>query len=246
MDALPRVGARGGAEAREELRERAADAGEGVARPAAEARVPRRRARAAAAEASRSSQAPAGRREEAEVIDLSSPLVGGGMALSASALWAASTTVFKAPIVRDGPRAMNLFRVAIAFLLFWGITLALDGAAGFALLATHAGGLLVLSGALGLALGDFFLFYSVKEIGAQPAVTLNLLSPVWSAALGALLGSEHLRWQQFGAIALVIGGVVVVIRSKASGDLESSADELPVIDDAATRRHAAHGRHGLG
>jgi drug/metabolite transporter (DMT)-like permease len=180
------------------------------------------------------------------VIDLSSPLVGGGMALSASALWAASTTVFKAPIVRDGPRAMNLFRVAIAFLLFWTITLALDGAAGFGLLATHAGGLLVLSGALGLALGDFFLFFSVKEIGAQPAVTLNLLSPVWSAALGALLGSEHLRWQQFGAIALVIGGVVLVIRSKASGDLEPSADELPVIDDDATRRRAEHGRHGLG
>jgi len=180
------------------------------------------------------------------VSDLSSPLVGGGMALSASALWAASTVVFKGPIVRDGPRAMNLFRITLAFAFFWGVTLALDGAAGFALLATHAGALLLLSGALGLALGDFLLFYSVRELGAQPAVTLNLLSPVWSAALGALIGSERLAWPQLGAIALVIGGVVVVIRSKVSGDLEPSADELPVIDDAATRRHAAHGRHALG
>lgn len=180
------------------------------------------------------------------MIDLASPLVGGGMALSASALWAGSTTVFKGPIVRDGPRAMNLFRIALAFLFFWTVALALEGGGSVRLLATRTGLLLLLSGALGLAVGDFLLFFCVRELGAQPAVTLNLLSPVWSAALGAAIGLESLRAGQFCAIALVIAGVIVVIRSKVEGDLEAAGDELPVIDDAASRRRAARGRHGLG
>jgi drug/metabolite transporter (DMT)-like permease len=180
------------------------------------------------------------------VIDLASPLVGGGMALSASALWAGSTTVFKGPIVRDGPRAMNLFRIALAFLFFWTAALAIEGDASVRLLATRTGLLLLLSGALGLAVGDFLLFFCVRELGAQPAVTLNLLSPVWSAALGAAIGLESLRFSQLLAIALVIGGVVVVIRSKVEGELEAAGDELPVVDDAAARRRAARGRHGLG
>jgi len=168
------------------------------------------------------------------------------MALAASALWAGSTTIFKAPIVRDGPRAMNLFRLAIASVVFGIATTVVHGDGTVRLLATRAGALLLLSGALGLALGDFLLFFSVRELGAQPAVTLNLLSPVWSAALGALIGVEALAGRDLLAIALVIGGVVIVIRSKAEGDLEPSAEELPVIDDAAARRRAARGRHGLG
>jgi drug/metabolite transporter (DMT)-like permease len=180
------------------------------------------------------------------VIDLSSPLAGGGMALSASALWAGSTTIFKAPIVRDGARAMNLFRIALAVVFFGIVTTAVYGDGTVRLLATRNGALLLASGALGLAVGDFLLFFCVREMGAQPAVTLNLLSPAWSAALGALIGVEHLAGRELLAISLVIGGVIVVIRSKSEGELEPSAEELPVIDDEATRRRAARGRHGLG
>ncbi len=163
-----------------------------------------------------------------------SPAVAGGSAaLAASASWAISTVLFKAAIVRHGPRAMNAFRIAIALLLFWTSTLLIDGGVAWRSLATRDGGVLLLSGALGLAVGDVFLFEAVKRLGAQPAIALNQLSPIWSAALGFALGSESLGMRDLGGIAMVLGGVLLVIFGRAKRETTGASD---AVADAAARR----------
>ena len=163
-------------------------------------------------------------------MSASAGVIGGVAALSASASWAVSTTLAKPAIGRLGARAFNLFRVGVAFVLFWIVALALEGGRTFHLAATSAGVVLILSGALGLALGDLFLFSAVRRLGAQPAVAMNQLSPVWSALLLFLLGREHLDRRDLFGIAAVIGGVLLVIASRR-----------PARDEAATGGGSAAG-----
>jgi drug/metabolite transporter (DMT)-like permease len=137
--------------------------------------------------------------------------LAGVAALAASASWALSTTLMKGAIVRAGPRAMNLFRLCVAALLFWCATLGWDGGAAVRSATTEAGLQLLASGVIGLALGDVLLFTAMQRLGAQPAVALNQLSPIWSALLGFLLGSEALGARDLGGIALVLVGVLLVI-----------------------------------
>ncbi|MBM4013520.1 MAG: DMT family transporter [Planctomycetes bacterium] len=157
----------------------------------------------------------------------------GGAALAAAASWAVATTLMKGAIVRAGPRAMNLFRLCIATLLFWGATLLLDGAAAARAIASHEGLALLGSGVIGLALGDVLLFTAMRRLGAQPAVALNQLSPIWSALSGFLLGSEALRARDLGGIALVLGGVLLVIFGRAAPKV-ATAEAMPAA--AAARR----------
>lgn len=166
-------------------------------------------------------------------MTLDPAVAGGAAALSAAASWAISTVLFKAAIVRHGPRAMNAFRIAIALLLFWTSTLLIDGDAALRALTTRDGGVLLLSGALGLAVGDVFLFEALKRLGAQPAIALNQLSPIWSAAFGFLLGTERLGGREFGGIALVLGGVLLVIFGRAPTVHAVAPD---AIERAAARR----------
>ncbi len=141
-------------------------------------------------------------------------LVGAAAALTTSALWAGSTTVLTGAIHRFGPRAMNLFRVSVATMLFWLAVIATDPAATLHALTRSEGLLLVASGVVGLAFGDFFLFAAIRLVGAQPAVAMNQLSPIWAAILGAALGTESLGAHELLGIAFVVGGVLLVLFGK--------------------------------
>src|SRR5688572_22998126 len=132
----------------------------------------------------------------------------------------------KGAIVRHGARAMNLFRVSIALVLFWATTLIVDGFGAIRAMATSDGQWLLLSGVIGLAVGDLMLFAALKKLGAQPAIAMNQLSPVWSALLGFALGSEVLHGRELLGIALVIGGVLLVIFGRDARD-ETDAAQHP-------------------
>jgi len=165
--------------------------------------------------------------------------VGGGAALTASAIWAVSTTLMKGAIVRHGARGMNLFRVSIALVLFWTSTLLVDGGAAWRAIATRDGQLLLLSGVIGLAVGDLFLFACLRRLGAQPAIAMNQLSPVWSALLGFALGSEVLHGRELLGIALVIGGVLLVIFGR---DARGAPGSAALGSESAAAEHPASGR----
>lgn len=69
-----------------------------------------------------------------------------------------------------------------------------------------------LSGAIGLALGDAFLFQSFILIGARMAMLLMALAPVFSTVLGWIFFSEKLDIWSMTGIILAIGGVMIVVK----------------------------------
>lgn len=77
---------------------------------------------------------------------------------------------------------------------------------------------LVLSGALGLGLGDIALFNALPRIG--PALTILLmqcLAAPFALALEYLLLGTTIRWAQAGAAAVILAGVAVALGAPPEG-----------------------------
>jgi drug/metabolite transporter (DMT)-like permease len=75
-----------------------------------------------------------------------------------------------------------------------------------------------LSGIIGLALGDIFLFQAYVWIGPRLAMLLKSLAPVFSALLAWLFLAEALTLGQVVGILLTVGGVSwVVLERNGSG-----------------------------
>jgi drug/metabolite transporter (DMT)-like permease len=71
--------------------------------------------------------------------------------------------------------------------------------------------ILLLSGAIGIGIGDTFYFGALHTIGSRKTLLMKALSPP-SAAIGAVIWlQEWLSWQAWGGILLTIAGVTWVI-----------------------------------
>jgi len=77
---------------------------------------------------------------------------------------------------------------------------------------------LALSGVIGLALGDAFLFQAYITVGPRLGTLLLSLSTVFSAIEARLFFGESLRLGQVLGIALALGGTIWVILEQGNGN----------------------------
>ncbi len=77
---------------------------------------------------------------------------------------------------------------------------------------------LSLSGIVGLALGDAFLFQSYLMVGPRLGMLLLSLSTIFSALEAWLLFGESLRLGQIVGIALTLAGIIWVILEQGNGN----------------------------
>jgi drug/metabolite transporter (DMT)-like permease len=139
----------------------------------------------------------------------------GELAALATALcWTASATFFTLGTRRVGAIVVNRVRLllAAAFLVFsqwvvFGIPLPLDA-------GLDRWFWLGLSGVIGLAIGDAFLFQAYVWIGAQQTMLMMTAAPVISAALAWLAFGERLSLLQIVGIAMTIAGIVWVVAKR--------------------------------
>lgn len=138
-------------------------------------------------------------------------------ALGTALCWTGSSLVFEIAARRVGSLAVNLIRVTLA--LGWLAVLALLTRGQ--LLPTDATaaqwGWLALSGLVGLVLGDLCQFRAFVEIGARRTLVISTTTPVFAAALGWLTLGEALHGRDLAGIAIIVAGVVLVVRARASG-----------------------------
>lgn len=80
-------------------------------------------------------------------------------------------------------------------------------------------GWLTLSGIIGLALGDAFLFSAYRYIGPRLGLLLLSLAPVFSAIIAWSFFGETLTILQIAGIAVTLGGIswVVLLRDEENG-----------------------------
>jgi drug/metabolite transporter (DMT)-like permease len=149
-------------------------------------------------------------------------LLGQLAALGTSLCFSATSTLFTLAGRRVSALVVNRTRLllAIAFLLlahaFLGEPLPL-GAEPFRLFW------LGISGVIGLALGDVFLFQAFVWIGPRLAMLMMSLAPVLASLMGWLFLDEVLSAGQMVGIGLTIGGIAWVVLERNGTDAVGGA-----------------------
>lgn len=118
-----------------------------------------------------------------------------------------------------GSQVTNRLRVVLALIALIVINTVLYGKPIPFDAGLERWGWLTLSGVIGLALGDAFLFSSYRHIGPRLGLLLLSLAPVFSAVIAWGLFGETLTFMQMLGIAVTLGGIswVVLVRGEENG-----------------------------
>jgi drug/metabolite transporter (DMT)-like permease len=147
-------------------------------------------------------------------------LRGEVAALTAALLWALSTVIFGRLGKSLSPLALNLAKGSIA-IAFITLTLLLQNNLQPELPGT-AVFWLVLSGAIGIGLGDTAYFKAINGLGARRALLLESLAPPLTALIALIFLGERLNAIAWIGILLTLLGVAWVI-----------SERVPVTDAAS-------------
>ncbi|MFZ5911393.1 MAG: DMT family transporter [Chloroflexota bacterium] len=143
--------------------------------------------------------------------------IGELAALLTSLSWTGTSVLFTKATQQAGSLIVNRIRVALALLFLMLLNLAFYGY----LLPVNAGAdrwlWFALSGAIGYALGDAFLFQSFLCIGAQRGMLMMSLSPLMSAGLAWLFFGETLTGMQMLGVVITLAGIAWVILRRQTG-----------------------------
>lgn len=142
--------------------------------------------------------------------------LGALAALLSAGLWAWSSVLFLPLVKRHGAFACNLLKSGIAGLMLLITSYAINGEAFFGTMGQHDVVMLVLSGLVGMALGDYAYLAAIGKVGVRQATLLHSTNPLWLLMASLALGLEALTtWQIVGVLCITFG-VLDVTRRRSS------------------------------
>ena len=135
-------------------------------------------------------------------------------ALGAAFLWAAATMMFGQLGQFLSPLLLNLTKGTIASGLILLTLVLVEGPPTG--LAPRPILLLILSGMVGIGLGDTAYFTAINRIGARQALLLETLAPAIAAGLAWILLGENISLRSWTGILFTLAGVSWVISQRLS------------------------------
>ena len=149
-------------------------------------------------------------------------MLGEICALSAALCWAFSVILFKRSEAIS-PQGLNLFKNVVSAVLLSTTMLVLGEGFDVGRPAADWWRLLV-SGVLGIAVADTFIFMALRRLGAGLLAVVDCAYAPTMVLLSVLLLDEPFGVHFAIGAVLVVGGVLVAVRFSSSGD---SANALP-------------------
>lgn len=140
-------------------------------------------------------------------------LIGVAAALGAALCWTLASALWRRLPTSLGPARLNLLKNLVALGFQVPVLLLLGGGPQA---PTQPVLLLLLSGVLGIALGDSFYFAALRRLGTRRTLTFDAGGPAVTAAAGAVLLAEVPAPRQWLGIALISAAVLLVARQKPS------------------------------
>lgn len=133
-------------------------------------------------------------------------------ALTAAFLWALSASLLENLAQRIPPKELNILKGSVAIILLLGTSLLLGE--NFTALKGSEVYTLLLSGVIGIGLGDTAYFYGLKDIGSRRALLLFALAPPMTALIGWIFLGETLPLISWIGILVTMGGVAWVVTER--------------------------------
>ena len=148
------------------------------------------------------------------------PLIGELAALTAALIWAVASSIYASLGKQVSPLALNLSKGLIAITL---VGLTLVGRGTWPNVPGWAIALLLLSGGIGIGLGDTAFFTSLNCLGARRGLLLESLAPPMAALIALMVLQEYLPLAAWLGIMLTVGGVswVVVERTPSTPQFQA-------------------------
>ncbi|MDZ4872803.1 MAG: hypothetical protein CLLPBCKN_002199 [Chroococcidiopsis cubana SAG 39.79] len=143
---------------------------------------------------------------------LQTDFLGELAALTAACLWAISSVIYGRIGQRIPPLELNILKGAIAIALL--VCTLLVQKSTFSDVTPTTLGLLLLSGVLGIGIGDTAFFFALNYLGARRALLMETLSPPLAAILALIFLQEQLSMSAWCGILLTILGVAWVVTER--------------------------------
>jgi drug/metabolite transporter (DMT)-like permease len=143
------------------------------------------------------------------------PFLGELSAFLTACLWSCGAMAFASATRRAGSFQVNVTRLILAAIYL--ILLVLLARLDLDLSSTQIL-YLCISGVIGLALGDSFLFKAFQEIGARISMLIMSLAPAFAAFFAFIVLDESLSAAAVLGMAITLSGVSVVVADRGTAE----------------------------
>ena len=144
--------------------------------------------------------------------------IGEVAALTAALLWSVSSLFWRHVKLSAG--AMNLSKNGLGLvlmLLHLGVLRVVAHQAAFTASVSSIG-LLIVSGLVGVAIGDTLFLRSLQILGPRISLMMATTSPIFSVVLGWVFLQEQLLIVIIVGILLTVGGLIIVLTDRAAAE----------------------------
>lgn len=132
-------------------------------------------------------------------------------ALGTALCWAIAARLYQQTGNAFSPLSMNFWKGAISIVILSVVILIVPTN----LHSHYALGVLLVSGFIGIGIGDTLFFRALKSIGdSQTVLVAETLAPIFTALFAMAFIGEWLTWQQWVGIAVVLLAIDMVIKSR--------------------------------
>ena len=136
-------------------------------------------------------------------------MIGLISALGASLSWTYACSIWRIQTNLYKPVEINFLKNIFAFLVFIPTIFFFNYNTEYKFLI-----ILILSGIIGIGLGDTFYLKSLKLIGTRKTLSIEALSPLIAGLTGEFFINEHLTIKSWIGIIIVSGSLIIIIRKK--------------------------------
>ncbi|QQS36693.1 MAG: DMT family transporter [Ignavibacteriales bacterium] len=139
------------------------------------------------------------------------PYLGELSALATAFLWSGTSLAFSSAAEKTGSLQLNINRMIMASVLLISTILIMNFSFN---LSSSQYTNLIISGVIGLVIGDSFLFKGYRYIGARISMLLMALSPAMSTLLAYIFLGERISFLGLIGIFVTLGGIALVVLGK--------------------------------
>ena len=136
-------------------------------------------------------------------------MIGIFSAIGASLSWTYACFIWRSQTNHSRPLDINLLKNLFAFIFFSPVLFTLKDTIQFKFLI-----LLLLSGAIGIGIGDSFYLKSLKLIGTRKTLSIEALSPILAALSGGIFINENLSIKSWIGIIIVSISLISILKNK--------------------------------